>query len=467
MSQKVRVLGVRLHGAPVYVGANPDGTDRFVTDARKVMDWLCDGWRFRFNQHRSHRTTRRLLTDAATGESGWVDLPLGGFNTPEALTDSQAREAHPWLAAMPAYVLQSAERVENTDWFAALKRKKTAGGRLPRFRSRKTSPQVFVCWFNGGANAILTRTGRRTGIVTIKGANPPAHRMSGQPARWRISIRVRLTQEIRPYTNVRVNWSAKTLVFTNEPAAIQRQDTGRQVGLDMGVVSTITTSNGDMLHAPAVSAREEAEYVRLQRKLARQDRTNKARGGKPAMYASRRRAKTLAAMRAIKSRQARRVEDWAHKTTTALVREYDLIAVEDLKVKNMTASGHGKAKRSLNRVILAQVWAKTISMLEYKTNQAGLTLVKVDPAYTSQRCSKCGHTAPGNRESQAVFRCVKCGHAANADTNAAQNILAAAQQSISGQDDGLGRGDNIRPARPHKGQAGSVRETSTPATPLA
>lgn len=461
MSQKVRVLGVRHHGAPVYVGANPDGTDHFISDAHAVMDWLCDGWRFRFNQHRSHRTTRRLLIDTATGQSGWMDFPLGGFDNPDPITDAQAKTQFPWLAAIPTYVLQSSERVENTAWFAALKRKKTAGGRLPGFRSRKRSPQMFVCWFNGGRNATLARTGKRTGIVTITGQNPTAHRQAGAGSRWRISIRVRLTQEIRPYTSVAVNWSAKTLVFTSEPAAVQRQNTGKQVGLDMGVVNTITTSNGDMLHAPQATPAEEAEYKRLQRKLARQDRTNKARGGKPAMYSSKRRAKTVAQMNKLRSRQARRVEDWAHKTTTALVREYDLIAIEDLKVKNMTRSS-GSRKKGLNRAVLSQAWSKTRTMLEYKASLAGVDLVRVDPAYTSQRCHKCGATAAASRENQATFRCTTCGHTTNADINAAHNILHAALGN-TGQDDGLGRGDKIRPARPHKGRAGTVNETSTPA----
>ena len=56
----------------------------------------------------------------------------------------------------------------------------------------------------------------------------------------------------------------------------------------------------------------------------------------------------------------------------------------------------------------------------------GGRLVIVPAAYTSQACHKCGHVAKGNRESQAVFHCVKCGYEANADTNAAMNILGRA-----------------------------------------
>jgi len=61
----------------------------------------------------------------------------------------------------------------------------------------------------------------------------------------------------------------------------------------------------------------------------------------------------------------------------------------------------------------------------FKSELAGVELIEVNPAYTSQRCYSCGHTCASNRENQAEFRCVSCGHEANADINAAKNILAA------------------------------------------
>ncbi|WP_133150902.1 zinc ribbon domain-containing protein, partial [Frankia canadensis] len=78
-------------------------------------------------------------------------------------------------------------------------------------------------------------------------------------------------------------------------------------------------------------------------------------------------------------------------------------------------------KAGLNRAILAGGWGLLVQRLEQK---APGRVEKVPAAYTSQRCSACGHTAPGNRESQAVFRCATCGHTANADVNAAVNIAA-------------------------------------------
>jgi len=96
----------------------------------------------------------------------------------------------------------------------------------------------------------------------------------------------------------------------------------------------------------------------------------------------------------------------------------------------MTAGG-GSRKRGLNRVVLDAAFGEFRRLLEYKGKLYGCEVVAVPPHYTSQRCSACGHVAPkgGNRVSQSEFRCLSCGHEANADLNAAINILRAASSS--------------------------------------
>ena len=90
------------------------------------------------------------------------------------------------------------------------------------------------------------------------------------------------------------------------------------------------------------------------------------------------------------------------------------------------ARGRGRAaKAGLNRSILAQSWGESRRQLSYKAERAGVRLLVVDPAYTSQKCAVCGHIERSNRKTQDTFRCVRCGHAENADINAAKNILAA------------------------------------------
>jgi putative transposase len=123
-----------------------------------------------------------------------------------------------------------------------------------------------------------------------------------------------------------------------------------------------------------------------------------------------------------------------------LVEEFDLLVVEALTVKNMTkrakvksdpenpgqflANG-GSAKTGLNRSINDAGWAQFRSILEAKAEEAGRTVVSVNPRHTSQTCHECGHVDAGNRVSQAEFLCRKCGHETHADINAARNILGA------------------------------------------
>jgi len=157
---------------------------------------------------------------------------------------------------------------------------------------------------------------------------------------------------------------------------------------------------------------------RLERRLAR------ARRG------SQRRRRVRLAIARLRAREADRRKDWAEKTSTGIACRFDLIRVEDLKIKNMTRSAKGTAgnpgrnvrqKAGLNRQIMRSGWGLLVRRLEDK---APGRVEKINPAFTSQRCSACGHVDGKSRESQAVFRCAACGFAGNADVNAAINIAA-------------------------------------------
>ena len=113
-------------------------------------------------------------------------------------------------------------------------------------------------------------------------------------------------------------------------------------------------------------------------------------------------------------------KDWIEKLSTHLVQNHDIIALEYLKIQNMIKIGGGLA-----RSMMQQGWGELRQRIEQKASTCGVHVVRVPPAFTSQRCNPCGHTAKENRENQADFLCVSCGHSANADVNAAKNILAA------------------------------------------
>jgi putative transposase len=92
----------------------------------------------------------------------------------------------------------------------------------------------------------------------------------------------------------------------------------------------------------------------------------------------------------------------------------------------------GSAKSGLNRAILSKGWHRFEVALKSAARYSGTQVVKVPAAFTSQRCSACGHVDPKSRESQAVFRCTHCSRPAeHADVNAAKNILAAGLLAVS------------------------------------
>ena len=129
---------------------------------------------------------------------------------------------------------------------------------------------------------------------------------------------------------------------------------------------------------------------------------------------------------------------------------FDVIRVEDLKIRNMTRSAKGtverpgrgvRAKAGLNRGISRSGWGLLVRRLEDK---APGRVEKINPAFTSQRCSACGHVDGRSRESQARFRCTACGYAGNADVNAARNIAAGHAVKARGGD-GASRPVNREP----------------------
>lgn len=247
-------------------------------------------------------------------------------------------------------------------------------------------------------------------------------------------IKFRLT---RPFEQVAEAASARVTLsisgqwnvsFTLAQPAVPRNSTGSAVGLDRGVATTLATSNGEMFRIPT-SPKLEKRLVNLQRQAARQKKGSVRKAANRQQQAK------------VHARIAARRKDWIEKTTTRLVRDNDVIVLEKLKTKNMLATPKPKpdlesegmflpngraAKAGLNRAISHSCWGLIEQRLNDKAKTSGVQILFVSPHYTSQECRQCGHTAPENRESQAVFKCVSCGHENHADINAAQNILARA-----------------------------------------
>lgn len=194
-------------------------------------------------------------------------------------------------------------------------------------------------------------------------------------------------------------------------------------GLDWGVVRLATLSNGE--HFPALKERVqrlEGVLARAQRALSRKVKfSNKWK-------------KQKARVARLHHKIANVRLDYLHKVSHQISKNHAIVVIEDLNVRAMTASAKGtqekpgknvRAKAGLNRAILRNSPGLFRTLLEYKAAWRGGEVIAVNAAYTSQRCSCCGHTARENRPKQEVFRCVACGFSAHADHNAALNILAA------------------------------------------
>lgn len=215
------------------------------------------------------------------------------------------------------------------------------------------------------------------------------------------------------------HYYASILVKVRVKPAPQREMS--EGGYDMGVAQPVVEADGTKHAMPLMTLQEQRQKARLHKSLAR-----KKRGSKNREQARR-------ALARFESRMARRRRDAAHKISRTLVDKHTHIACEDLKLKNMTASAKGslaepgrnvRQKAGLNRAILDVAPGTIRRMAAYKAAWAGGVCVAVNPNGTSQTCAECGHQAAENRASRDVFQCVGCGHTADADINAARNILA-------------------------------------------
>jgi len=195
---------------------------------------------------------------------------------------------------------------------------------------------------------------------------------------------------------------------------------GYVVALDRGVAISVQCSDGTEIHLSSPLKKFLGKLAILLRDLARKQK------GSANWIKQKKKIQRL--YRHIANKR----KDDNHKVTTILAKSHSIIVMEDLEVSNMTKSAKGtvenpgkcvKAKSALNRLILDQAWRMFQAILEYKMAWKGGKVAYVDPKYTSQTCSSCGHIARENRKSQAKFECMKCGYEANADLNASKNIL--------------------------------------------
>jgi putative transposase len=343
--------------------------------------------RFVYNLALEQRTTFWRQYRAATGSS------LNFISQGREVTE--LRRCVDWLAAVPAVPLLQCLRDLDRAYAAFF-----AGvARYPNHR-RKGDHDSFR--FREG-DIVLRRLNKKWSAVRIPKLG------------W---LKFRDTRAMRGRT-VNATFSHRTgqwhVAFSCEIEHKNPTNNLPAIGIDRGVANTLALSSGEMLCITDTTRlernRRRARHVLLRRK----------RGS--SRYAKQRRR-----VARIASQIARARADWHHKATLSIAGRFGFAAIEGLKVVNMTAKGRGK--RGLNRSILEQGWGAFERILTYKLEERGGTLIKVNPAFTSQQCSACGTIDRASRESQASFACRHCDFAIHADTNAAINILRRGTASM-------------------------------------
>ena len=295
-----------------------------------------------------------------------------------------------WLNEVSSVPLQQAirhQQVAYTNFFANR-------ARYPRFKSRA-----------GRQSAEYTRSGfrYRDGRLFLAKMDTPLEFVWSWPDIDPASIEPTTVTVSRDPCG---RWYVSFAVEAAGPQ--QRPATGAVAGIDLGIKDFAVTSGGVKVPNPRTLARRAQALARYQRRLARCQRgsANRAKA----------KAKVARAHRRVRASRA----DFLHRTSTALVRDHDVIVIEDLAVKNMVRN------RSLARAISDCGWGTFRQMLEYKTARAGRHLIVIGRWYPSSKtCSACGHLLAALSLDTRTWQCPSCRTRHDRDINAAKNILAA------------------------------------------
>ena len=199
-------------------------------------------------------------------------------------------------------------------------------------------------------------------------------------------------------------------VFSCEVELEPKPKTGYAVGIDVGLSSIITTSDGDQVKPAKHLRKSEDKLIRAQRRLSRKKKGSNNR--------NKQRTEVGKIHRTIRNQR----QDFNHKLSRNLVDDYDTIVFEDLKIKNMVKNHH------LAKSISDAGWYQLMTMTKYKAEYAGTNkeVILVDPRNTTQACCICYTIVPKTLKDR-IHDCPVCGLVLDRDYNAAINILNVGQ----------------------------------------
>lgn len=358
-------MGYRAYQYRLYPSATQEqDLRRLLTVARHYYNMLLDLWKCTYLSEKRRPTGQEM------------EVMRKAYKR----TFPQAKKVH-------SHVFQGlAKRAERA--FQAFFQRVKAGEKpgYPRYKSADRFHSIEFKQF--GTGVILD--GRRVKVTGV----------------GRIRVRWHRPMEGKPKTAEIVHKAGQWwMVFICDvPDKPPLPETGQVIGLDLGVASLFTTSDGDKVEHPQFYQKSQRQLRVLNRALARKKKRGK----------NRRKAKRRLQRHHHHIKNQRL--DYAHKLSHTLVNHYDLIACEELKVKNLVRN------KRLSKSILDAGWSIFTKLLSNKAADAGRVAMLVNPAYTSKTCSNCGALFEDLTLADRWVEC-RCGLSLDRDHNAAINIL--------------------------------------------
>jgi putative transposase len=330
----------------------------------------------------------------ASRRNAWEERQAALSYHAQALILPTLKQDRPTLASVHSQVLQNvAIRIDLA--FKAFFRRCKAGEKpgYPRFRNRgRYDSMTFPQYGNGCqlTDGVLKLS--KVGALRVVQHRP----LEGTPK----TCTVRRSSTGKWYAMIACEGDAQPLPTT-----------GQAVGIDVGLTSFFTLSTGEQMPCPKFLRTDEKDLQRAQRKLSAAPKGTPER---------RKRCKIVAR---VHERIRNRRSNFCHQESRRVVNRCDLIAVEDLSINRMVHN------HCLAKSIQDAAWSQFTAHLAYKAAYAGRQYVTVNPAYTSQDCSQCGHRQKKTLAVR-VHQCVCCGVTLDRDHNAALNILRLGLQSL-------------------------------------
>ena len=343
----------------------------------------------------------------------WMDTPGVGRYDLSAYCVVLAKE-FPWASKLNSMARQaSAERAWSAiaRFFDNCKKAKPGKKGFPRFKKHEThgSVEYKTCgWKLSEDRRNITFTdGFKAGIFKLWGTRDLHFYQLSQVKRVRV---------VRRADGYYVQFCIDA--ERNE----KREPTGKTIGLDVGLTHFYTDSDGNTVENPRHLRKSERSLKKLNCRLSRTQKGSKNRA----------KARNRLSRKHLKV--SRRRKDFAVKLARCVVQSNDLVAYEDLQVRNMVKN------KKLSKSISDAAWTAFRNWIEYFGKVFGVATVAVPPHYTSQNCSSCGKVAKKSL-SQRTHICPHCGFVLDRDWNAARNILELGLRTVGHTETSNASGD--------------------------